>query len=54
MAKSTKNDKGLADPSRLAPTDRKDDETVQVVSGIEQQEVQGDRRERAGRSLAAD
>jgi len=31
MAKSTKNDKGLADPSRLAPTDQNDDETVQVV-----------------------
>jgi len=28
MPKSKKNDKELADPSRLPPTDRKDDETV--------------------------
>ena len=31
MSKSKKNDKGLADPSRLAPTNGNDDETFQVV-----------------------
>ena len=31
MAKSAKKDKGLADPSRLPPTVKKDDETIQVV-----------------------
>jgi inorganic pyrophosphatase len=31
MSKSKKNDKGMADPSRLSPTDRNDDETIQVV-----------------------
>jgi inorganic pyrophosphatase len=31
MAKSRTPTNGLADPSRLAPTDRKDEETIQVI-----------------------
>lgn len=31
MAKTVNNGKGLADPSRLPPTDEKDDGTIQVV-----------------------
>jgi len=31
VAKARKNDKGLADPSRLAATDQQDDETIQAV-----------------------